>query len=165
MCKVFCFISILKWQVILLSSNFSATSVTYNTQPNRQPTKSISTSSPRSRHLYILLFERGHSCPSMSSLTHHKIEFEWVCKLGNYLLGRILDKVDVGHDHHKYISELCQRCTMLHFSNKTKTKFSQGIFFPKKWPKLCICIWFNDLWSFFVNCLSILNKNNFKKEF
>ena len=30
--------------------------------------------------------------------------------------------------------------TMLHFSNKTKTKFSQGIFFPKKWPKLCICI-------------------------
>ena len=38
---------------------------------------------------------------------------------------------------------------MLHFSNKTKTKFSQGIFFPKKWPKLCICIWFNDLWSFF----------------
>ena len=38
---------------------------------------------------------------------------------------------------------------MLHFSNKTKTKFSQGIFFSKKWINLCICIWFNDLWSFF----------------
>ena len=53
--------------------------------------------------------------------------------------------------------------TMLHFSNKTKTKFSQGIFFPKKWPKLCICIWFNDLWSFFVNSLSILKKKFLKK--
>ena len=38
---------------------------------------------------------------------------------------------------------------MLHFSNKTKTKFSLGIFFSKKWLNLCICIWFNDLWSFF----------------
>ena len=38
---------------------------------------------------------------------------------------------------------------MLHFSNKTKTNFSQGIFFSKKWINLCICIWFNDLWSFF----------------
>ena len=28
---------------------------------------------------------------------------------------------------------------MFHFSNKTKTKFSQVIFFSKKWPKLCIC--------------------------
>ena len=44
---------------------------------------------------------------------------------------------------------------MLHFSNKTKTKFSQGIFFSKKWLNLCICIWFNDLWSFFFNHSSI----------
>ena len=28
---------------------------------------------------------------------------------------------------------------MLHFSNKTKTKFSKVIFFSKKWHKLCNC--------------------------
>ena len=44
---------------------------------------------------------------------------------------------------------------MLHFSNQTKTKFSLGIFFSKKWLNFCICIWFNDLWSFFFNHSSI----------